>query len=86
MNWLRSEDLKEEKNVTAPDIDYSRLIELWRRPNACFPAEIATFKTLSYSSPAVCIAREFSAISNFVMAAPISGCSPILCCRALRIS
>ena len=35
MNWLRSEDLKEEKNVTAPDIDYSRLIELWRRPNAC---------------------------------------------------
>jgi hypothetical protein len=28
MNWLRSEDLKEAKNVIAPDIDYSRLIEL----------------------------------------------------------
>jgi hypothetical protein len=35
MNWLRSEDLKEEKNVTAPEIHYSRLIELWPCPNAC---------------------------------------------------
>ena len=24
MNWLRSEDLKEEKNVTTPTSDYSR--------------------------------------------------------------
>jgi hypothetical protein len=28
MNWLRSEDLKEEKNVIAPDTNYSRLIVL----------------------------------------------------------
>ena len=38
-----------------------------------------------YSSPPVRTARSFSAISSFVIAVPISGCSPIFSCSAFRI-
>ena len=47
--------------------------------------EIAVILYLPYSSPPVCIARSFSAISSFAIAAPISGCSPIFSCKAFKI-
>jgi hypothetical protein len=34
---------------------------------------------------AVCIGRSFNAISSFVIAALISGCSPIFSCKAFKI-
>jgi hypothetical protein len=47
--------------------------------------ESVGLRTRSYSRPPVCTAKTFSAISSFVMAAPISGCSPIFCCSVFKI-
>src|SRR5262252_701150 len=44
---------------------------LWRQ---------SVYRSWRQSSPPVLIARTFSAISNLVIAAPISGCCPIFSC------